>query len=59
MTTARRLILSVLLLACGFAAGLVITARLRGTEDVVAQTTTPSTVASSVPGCGARGRRDA
>ena len=35
----RRLILSMLLLACGFAAGLVITARLRDTTDAAAQAT--------------------
>ena len=49
MSTARRLLLSVLLLACGFAAGLVITARLRGTDDAVAQTAPPAAVASPVP----------
>ena len=37
MTHARRLIVSLLLLACGFAAGLVITARLRNTTDADAQ----------------------
>ena len=36
--TPRRLVLSLLLLACGFAAGLVITARLRTATDVGAQT---------------------
>ena len=50
MTTARRLILSILLLACGFAAGLVITARLRGTEEAIAQTPAPAAVASPLPG---------
>jgi Do/DeqQ family serine protease len=51
MTTTRKLVLSVLLLACGFAAGLVITARLRGPEDAVAQTATPIAVSSpAVPG---------
>jgi Do/DeqQ family serine protease len=49
MSTARRLLLSVLLLACGFAAGLVITARLRGTDDVVAQTAPPQAVAPAAP----------
>ena len=37
----RRVILSLLLLACGFAAGLVITARMRQTSDAVAQNPTP------------------
>src|SRR5262245_53262589 len=37
--TPKRLVLSLLLLACGFAAGLVITARMRTAADVGAQTT--------------------
>ena len=36
--TARRLIFSLLLLACGFAAGLVLTGRMRQANDVAAQT---------------------
>ena len=39
--TPRRLVLSLLLLACGFAAGLVITARMRSAADVGAQTPAP------------------
>jgi Do/DeqQ family serine protease len=41
MRTPRRLILALLLLACGFAAGLVITGRLRGASEIVAQTPAP------------------
>src|SRR5688572_7102852 len=55
--SARRLILSLLLLACGFAAGLVITARMRETTDAVAQNppqaATPSP--ASAPGVAAPG----
>jgi Do/DeqQ family serine protease len=36
--TARRLIVSLLLLACGFAAGLVLTGRMRQANEVAAQT---------------------
>ncbi|MBM3817490.1 MAG: trypsin-like serine protease [Acidimicrobiia bacterium] len=50
--SARRLILSVLLLACGFAAGLVITARMRGTTDVGAQNPVPPAAAAQAPGAG-------
>jgi Do/DeqQ family serine protease len=50
MSTAKRLVLSVLLLVCGFVAGLVITGRLRGADDAVAQTATPPAVALPVPG---------
>jgi Do/DeqQ family serine protease len=42
MSTPRRLVLALLLLACGFAAGLVITGRLRSASEVVAQSATPS-----------------
>jgi Do/DeqQ family serine protease len=48
--SARRLVLSVLLLACGFAAGLVITARLRETTDVGAQN--PPAAATPAPQAG-------
>ena len=44
--TARRLIASLLLLTCGFAAGLVITGHMRRTSDAVAQNT-PSALSSS------------
>ena len=47
--SARRLVLSLLLLACGFVAGLVITARLRETSDVGAQNPVPAP-AVTVPG---------
>jgi Do/DeqQ family serine protease len=53
MSTANRLVLSVLLLVCGFVAGLVITGRLRGADDVVAQTATPPAVALPGPGVAA------
>jgi serine protease Do len=49
----RRLVLSVLLLACGFAAGLVITARLRETTDVGAQNPPAAAAPAPVPGIGA------
>jgi len=42
MSTPRRLVLALLLLACGFAAGLVITGRLRSASEVVAQSAAPS-----------------
>jgi Do/DeqQ family serine protease len=49
---ARRLILALILLTCGFAAGLVITGRMRNTTDVGAQNTPPPVVA---PGPGSAG----
>ena len=42
--SARRLVLSILLLACGFVAGLVITGRMRETSDVGAQNPAPPVV---------------
>jgi serine protease Do len=39
----RRIILALLLLACGFAVGLVLTGRLRSASDAVAQSGTPTT----------------
>ncbi len=45
--TARRLILAVLLLACGFAVGLVITARLHEVDTVAAQDSAPATPAGA------------
>jgi Do/DeqQ family serine protease len=53
--TARRLIVALILLTCGFAAGLVITGRMRGTSDVGAQNPAPQTppVASPATGGGA------
>src|SRR5688572_26287321 len=56
--SARRLILSLLLLACGFAAGLVITARMRDTTDAVAQNPPPQSATpspASAPGVAAPG----
>ncbi|NOT25204.1 MAG: trypsin-like serine protease [Acidobacteria bacterium] len=47
MSTAKRLALSALLLVCGFTAGLVITGRMRATEDAGAQTTPPAPVAAA------------
>jgi Do/DeqQ family serine protease len=47
MSTAKRLALSILLLVCGFTAGLVITGRMRATEDAVAQTAAPSPAAAA------------
>jgi len=41
----RRLILALLLLTCGFAAGLIITARMRQADDAVAQTRAPAVTA--------------
>jgi Do/DeqQ family serine protease len=46
----RRLILALLLLACGFAAGLVITGRFRQTGDARAQQTPPVTAPAPVGG---------
>ena len=45
----RRLILSFILLTCGFTAGLVITGRMHETDDARAQTTAPPTGTSPVP----------
>ena len=42
MSTAKRFALSILLLVCGFTAGLVITGRMRATEDATAQTAPPA-----------------
>jgi serine protease Do len=47
--TGRRVIVSVLLLACGFAAGLVLTARMRQADEVVAQTAVRSPQAAVAP----------
>ena len=40
--TTRRVVLAILLLICGFAAGLVITGRMRGANDAVAQAPSPA-----------------
>jgi Do/DeqQ family serine protease len=45
--TPKRLVLSLLLLACGFAAGLVITARLRSAAEVGAQTPPPPQITTA------------
>jgi serine protease Do len=50
--SAPRLVLSVLLLACGFAAGLVITGRMRGTTDAGAQNPAPPVVTTQAPATG-------
>ena len=47
--TTRRVIVSLVLLSCGFAAGLVITGRMHETESVRAQTTAPPAVAPPLP----------
>ena len=47
--SARRLLLSLVLLACGFAAGLVITGRLHETNDARAQVAPPPAVTTPVP----------
>jgi Do/DeqQ family serine protease len=47
----RRLILALLLLTCGFAAGLIITARMRQADDAGAQTRAPA-VATPAPVAG-------
>ncbi|MBI2189413.1 MAG: trypsin-like peptidase domain-containing protein [Acidobacteria bacterium] len=49
----RRLILALLLLACGFAAGLIITARLRQTDNAGAQPPPPSVAAPEPAAAGA------
>jgi Do/DeqQ family serine protease len=46
----RRLILSLVLLTCGFAAGLVITGRMHESSDAGAQNTAPATPAITAPG---------
>ena len=51
--TTRRLIVSLILLSSGFAAGLVITGRMQETENVGAQTTAPPAVAAPLPGIAA------
>jgi len=48
----RRLILALLLLACGFAAGLIITGRLRQTDDAGAQQPPAPTVTAPAPVAG-------
>ena len=45
--SAPRLILATLLLVCGFAAGLVVTGRMRSSSDTIAQPTTSAPAASS------------
>jgi Do/DeqQ family serine protease len=49
MNTPGKLVLSVLLLACGFSAGLVITGRLRGTSEAVAQASIQQTATPPGP----------
>jgi S1-C subfamily serine protease len=49
----RRLVLSLMLLACGFASGLVLTGRLRDTTDARAQATSPAQPAPVAPAAGA------
>jgi Do/DeqQ family serine protease len=49
MSTTRRLLVSAMLLACGFAAGLVITGRLRSANDVVAQSPPRPVVQTPAP----------
>ena len=57
--TARRLILSVLLLACGFMTGLVLTGRMRQADEARAQTATrPPQVATPAPGIAANATPD-
>jgi Do/DeqQ family serine protease len=51
--TTRRLVLSLLLLACGFVAGLVITARMRETNDVGAQNPAPVVQPAPAPAAAA------
>ena len=53
--SARRLVLSILLLACGFVAGLVITARMRETSDVRAQNPAPAPAVTAPAGAVAAG----
>jgi len=51
---ARRLILALLLLACGFAAGLILTGRMRQTDEAGAQQAQAPTIAAPAPaGAGA------
>ena len=52
MRTRRRVVLSLLLLLCGFASGLVITGRMRNTSDAVAQApaSPAAAIAPVVPG---------
>jgi len=52
MARGRRVIVALILLTCGFAAGLVITGRLRNTADVGAQHTAPPQVVAPAPGVG-------
>ena len=49
----RRLILALLLLTCGFAAGLIVTGRMRQTDDARAQQTPAPTVTAPAPAAGA------
>src|SRR5688572_22463769 len=49
----RRLILAILLLICGFAAGLVITGRMRGANDATAQAPLPGAPQATAPGAAA------
>src|SRR4051812_32092409 len=49
----RRLVLSLMLLACGFASGLVLTGRLRDTTDARAQTPQPAPPTPAAPASGA------
>ncbi len=48
--TARRLIVSLLLLACGFMAGLVLTGRMRDASEARAQAPGPAPIATPGPG---------
>ena len=49
MTAVRRVLLAVLLLACGFAAGVVLLGRMRADEQASAQTTAPRTTSIGAP----------
>jgi S1-C subfamily serine protease len=49
MSAVRRVLLAVLLLACGFAAGVVLLGRMRADEQASAQTTAPRTTSIGAP----------
>jgi serine protease Do len=53
--SARRLLYAVLLLACGLAAGMVITGRMRAADEAAAQAPAPSTPAITAPAAAAGG----